>query len=150
MPLQRLDNDARMVFQLANDIAHEYEQEYVGTEHVLLAILRHDTCAGARALNDLGVDEQAARSSIDELIQRAKEDTWVFGRLPGSPHYRGVIERALEIAGELDHTLIGSSHLLLALFHDKESTARQTLATLGVTYNQCREAVIKQLAADGF
>src|SRR5512139_2592650 len=98
MPLRRLDEEARAVIALANEIAHEYELEYVGTEHVLLAILRHGNNIGARVLARFGVDEEKVRESLEEIAQRAKEDTWVFGRLPGSPHYRNVIERALETA----------------------------------------------------
>lgn len=148
MPLRRLDADSREIVKLANEIAHEYEQEYVGTEHVLLAILRHNNSIGARVLRTLGVDETTARTTIDELVQRSKEDTWVFGRLPGSPHYRDVIERAMSIAEQLESQRIGSAHLLLALFHDQESTARQTLATLCVTQKKCRDEVLRQLSAD--
>jgi len=147
MPLRRLDADARAVVNLANDIAHEYEMEYVGTEHILLAILRHDDNVGARALHKLGVDEDKVRAAIDDMVQRAKEDTWVFGRLPGSPHYRNVIERAMEVAEQLESKSIGSAHLLLALYHDKESTAQRTLAGLGVTLKKCRDQVLRELAA---
>lgn len=147
MPLRRLDADARAVVNLANDIAHEYEMEYVGTEHILLAILRHDNNVGARALHKLGVDEDTVRTAIDDIVQRAKEDTWVFGRLPGSPHYRNVIERAMEVAEQLESQSIGSAHLLLALYHDKESTAQRTLTGLGVTLKKCRDQVLRELAA---
>lgn len=147
MPLRRLDADARAVVNLANDIAHEYEMEYEGTEHILLAILRHDDNVGARALHKLGVDEDKVRAAIDDIVQRAKEDTWVFGRLPGSPHYRNVIERAMEVAEQLESQSIGSAHLLLALYHDKESTAQRTLTGLGVTLKKCRDQVLRELAA---
>jgi ATP-dependent Clp protease ATP-binding subunit ClpC len=143
--LKRLDEQARTIVQLANEIAHEFELEYVGTEHILLAILRHADNPGARALTRLGVDEEKVREQLDELYQRSKEDTWVFGRLPGSPHYRNVIERAVELADQLETAQIGSAHLLLALYHDKESTAQQTLATLGVPLKKCREAVLREL-----
>jgi ATP-dependent Clp protease ATP-binding subunit ClpC len=147
MPLRRLTEDARAIVQLANEIAHEYELEYVGTEHVLLAILRCDHSVGARVLNALGVDEMVAQAKIDDLVKHAMEDTWVFGRLPGSPHYRDVIERAMEIAEQLEATLIGSEHLLLALYHDEQSTAQRALLALGVTQEKCRDEVLKHLSA---
>lgn len=147
MPLRRLNDDARAIVNLANQIAHEQELEYVGTEHVLLAILRHDGCLGARVLNKLGVDEEAARAALQKLLQRAKEDTWVFGRLPGTPHYRDVIERAMEIADQLEAQLIGSEHLLLALFHNEENVAQQALVALGVTPKKCRAEVLRQLSS---
>lgn len=146
MPLRRLAQECRAIIKLANEIAHEYELEYVGTEHILLAIVRHDDSVGARVLNRLGVDEQKARAKVDDLVQRAKEDTWVFGRLPGSPHYQDVIERAMEIAEQLEAKVIGSEHLLLALFHDSESTAQQALTGLGVTHKKCRDEVLRQLS----
>lgn len=148
MPLKRLNDDARAVVSLANDIAHEYELEYVGTEHILLAILRHDHSAGARVLHNLGLDEMKTRDKIDELVQRDKEDTWVFGRLPGTPHYLNVIERAMEVAEQLEASRIGSEHLLLALFADRESTARRALASLGVTPKKCRDEVLRTLSGD--
>ncbi len=147
MPLRRLAADARAVVDLANEIAHEFELEYVGTEHVLLAILRHHDNVGARALESLGIDEDHVRTTLDELFQRAKEDTWVFGRLPGSPHYRNVIERAMDIAEQLESKSITCAHLLLALFHDQQSAARHILAGQGVNLKKCRDAVLRELAA---
>lgn len=148
MPLRQLSADGRAIVDLANQIAHEYELEYVGTEHMLLAILRHDDSVGARALNALGVDEDKARTTINDLVQRAKEDTWVFGRLPGTPHYRDVIERAMEIAEQLEAKQIRSEHLLLALYYDKTSTARRALAALGIPLKKCRDEVLRQLSQE--
>ncbi len=149
MPLRHLDPNAKAIVNLANEIAHEYELEYVGTEHVLLAILRHGNNIGARVLARLGLDEDKVRESLDEIAQRAKEDTWVFGRLPGSPHYRNVIERALETAEQLESQSIGTAHLLLALYYDKDSTAQRTLSALGVPLRKCRDLVLRELAAAG-
>lgn len=147
MPLKRLDDDARRIISLANEIAHEYGLEYVSTEHILLALLRHNNGIGAVVLRRLNVDEALARAKVDELVQRAKEDTWVFGRLPGTPHYMNVIERAMEVAEQLESKSIRTEHLLLALFHDKDSTAGRALANLGVTHKKCREEVLRALAA---
>ncbi len=143
MPLRRLDAHGRAIIQLANDIAHEFELEYVGTEHILLAILRHNDSVGARVLARLGIDEGKARAKVDELVQRSKEDTWVFGRLPGSPQYQHVIEAAMETADQLKSATIGSEHLLLALFAEKDSVARRTLTALGATLKRCRDEVLR-------
>ena len=147
MPMQHLDADAKSIVKLANDIAHEYELEFVGTEHILLAILRHNSGIGARVLKKCGIDEQKARATVDELVQRAKEDTWVFGRLPGSPHYRRVIEIAIEEASKLKAEKIGSEHLLIALLREKGTTGQQALATLGVTLKGCRAEILRELHA---
>ena len=146
MPMQHFDNDAKAIVKVANEIAHEHELEYVGTEHVLLAILRHNAGLGSRILEKLGVTEQRARKAIDKIVQRSMEDTWVFGRLPGSPNYRRVVELAIEEARKLDAKLIGSEHLLLGLLREKGTTAQQALAGLGVTIKKCRAEILQQNA----
>jgi len=143
MPLRHLDDHARAIVQLANEIAHEYELEFVGTEHILIAILRNDQGRGAQVLKDDGIDETKARRVIDEIVQRDKEDTWVFGRLPGSPHFRNVMALAIDEAGQMSSKLIGSEHLLLALLREKGSTAQRALSKLGMTLGKCRQAVAR-------
>lgn len=145
MPLRHFDANAKAIVNVANDIAHEYELEYVGTEHILLAILRHNGGVGARVLAKLGVDEQRARQTVDRLVQRAMEDTWVFGRLPGSPNYRRVVEIAIEEAGRLKANRIGSEHLLLALLHERGTVGQRALAGLGVTLKTCRDEIRREL-----
>lgn len=146
MPKQHLDADSKAIVELADVIAHEFEMEYVGTEHVLLAILRHGGGLGAAVLAKFGIDEAKARRKIEDLFRRDKEDTWVFGRLPGSPHYRNVIELAISEAEQLEAREIRSEHLLLALLREKHSTAYQALAALGVTLKSCRDEVLRHLA----
>jgi len=146
-PLRHLAADAKAIVKLANQFAREFEQEYVGTEHILLAILRHDGSVGARVLAHFGVDEPNARAAVEDFVQSAKEDTWVFGRLPGSPNYRRVIELAIEEAAQLESKLIGSEHLLLALLHEKGTTGQRALAKLGVTLKSCRAEILRQLGA---
>ena len=143
MPMRHLDPNAKVVVDLANDIAHEYDLEFVGTEHILLAILRHNQGLGARVLEKLGVTEESARQAVDHMVERSKEDTWVFGRLPGSPHYRKVIEMAIEEANQLEAKQIGSEHLLLALLREKDTTAQRALAMLGVTFKKCRDVILR-------
>ncbi len=145
MPHKRLDSDARAIINLANEIAHEFELDYVGTEHILLAILRHADSPAAKALHNLGVDELTLRTRVEELDRRAKEDTWVLGRLPGSPGYHNVIERAMEVAEQLEAREIGGEHLLLALFQDKNTAAQQALASMGITVRKCRDEVLRVL-----
>ena len=98
MPMPRLDADADAALKLANEIAHEFELEYVGTEHILLAILRHNGGLGPKILQAFKIDEARARAEIEKLMQRDKDDTWVFGRLPGSPHYKNVMALAIDEA----------------------------------------------------
>ena len=147
MAMQHLDPQAQAIVDLSNAIAREYDLEYVGTEHILLAILRHGHNLAARVLNSLGVTEENVKAKLDELVKRSLEDTWVFGRLPGSPHFRNVIRRAIEEANGLQSPTIGSEHLLLALLHETDSSAQQSLEMLGAGFRTCREAILKALPA---
>ena len=80
-----------------------------------------------------------SRAEIERLMQRDKEDTWVFGRLPGSPHYKNVMALAIDEATQLAAKEIGSEHLLLSLLREKGSAGQRALANLGVTLKACRE-----------
>ena len=141
MSYPQLDKDAaRIVKKVAQEIAYEFELDYVGTEHILLAILRHGQGVGAEVLRKLGLTEELAREKVEEVLQRDMEDTWVFGRLPGSPHYRNVLAHAIDEATQLEAKRIGSEHLLLALLRERGSTAQRVLAKVGVTLNNCRDA----------
>ena len=145
MPMQHLDADAKVIVNLANDIAYEFDREYVGTEHILLAILRHNGGLGARVLDKLGINEKRTRETVEQLVRRAKEDTWVFGRLPGSPNYRRVIELAIEEANQLESKQIGSEHILLALLRERGTAAQRALKILGVTLKTCRDEILREL-----
>ena len=147
MSFPQLDKHAaKIVKKVAQDIAYEFELDYVGTEHILLAILRHGKGIGAEVLTGLGLNEDRVRATVAEVLKRDMEDTWVFGRLPGSPHYRNVLAHAIDEATQLEAPRIGSEHLLLALLREKGSTAQRVLSKLGVTLKNCRSAVLKQLS----
>lgn len=147
MSYPRLDRNASQIVKtVAQRIAYEFELDYVGTEHILLAILRHGEGIGAQVLNRLRISEDRARDMVEEVLQREMEDTWVFGRLPGSPHYRNVLAHAIDEATQLESKQIGSEHLLLALLREEGSTAQRVLTKLGVTLKNCRAEVLKLLA----
>lgn len=146
MSLPTLDADADFVLKkLSQEVAREFDLEYVGTEHVLLALLRHNRGVASKALAAFGVTEPKARLEVERIIAKDMEDTWVFGRLPGSPHYRNVIALAISEAEQLESKAISSEHLLLALLREDGSTAQRVLAKLGVTLAKCRTEVLKHL-----
>jgi ATP-dependent Clp protease ATP-binding subunit ClpC len=148
MAYPQLDKDAaRIVKNVAQEIAYEFELDYVGTEHILLAILRFGQGIGAQVLQAFNVTEDGAHQTVKEVLKRDMEDTWVFGRLPGSPHYRNVLAYAIDEATQLEAKRIGSEHLLLALLREEGSTAHRVLAKLGVTLKKCRAEVLKHLAS---
>ena len=132
------------VIKLANAIAHEYDREYVGTEHVLLAILREGTGIGAAVLKKRGVTEGRLRDEIDRLIKKQMEETWVFGRLPGTPHFKNVVATAIEQCQALQAKEVCTEHLLLALLIEKGSVANKALKALGLTAEQVRGDIVEQ------
>lgn len=138
---ERLSPRVDQVIKLANAIAREYEQEYVGTEHVLLAIARENTGLGAKILRDQGANEDRVRAEVDKVIKASLEDTWVFGRLPGSPHFRNVIARAIEEAQGLNSKQVCTEHLLLALLGEKGCVAQAVLKTLGFSAKAVRDTI---------
>ena len=136
------------MIKLANAIAHEYDREYVGTEHVLLAILQEGAGVGAAVLKKRDVTEGKLRAEIDKLIKKQMEETWVFGRLPGTPHFKNVVATAIEQCQSLGAKEVCTEHLLLALVLEKGSVAQKALRALGLTSEQIRDD-IQSLAASG-
>jgi ATP-dependent Clp protease ATP-binding subunit ClpC len=130
------------VIKLANEIAREYDQEYVGTEHVLLAILREGTGIGAKILLNHGITEAGLREEIDKLIKKSMEETWVFGRLPGTPHFKNVVATAIEQARQIESKEICTEHLLLALSRESGSVAYRALKNVGIRYADIKSDVL--------
>jgi len=138
---EQLSNDVNRVIKRANSIAREYEQEYVGTEHVLLAIAQGENDSGARILKDHGLTMDKIKAEVDKLVKASMEDTWVFGRLPGTPHYRNVVAMAIEEARKLSGKEVRTEHLLLALLSEKGCVAQKALTGLGLTQGAVREEI---------
>ncbi|GMU24846.1 MAG: hypothetical protein AMXMBFR13_49170 [Phycisphaerae bacterium] len=146
---EHLSSRVDQVIKLANSIAREYDQEYVGTEHVLLAIVREGTGVGARVLRDRGLGEQEVKAEIDKRVKASLEDTWVFGRLPGSPHFKNVIARAIEEARKLKSPEVCTEHLLLALLGERGCVACETLKALGLSTKSVRDDILNHAGAGG-
>lgn len=127
--------------KISNQIAREYDQEYVGTEHLLLAIPRQNTGIGAGILEKRGVTAEKLKVEVDRLVKQSMEETWVFGRLPGTPHFKNVMARAIEQCQQLETDTVRTEHILLALLKERGSVACTALANLGVTYEDTRKVV---------
>ena len=130
------------VIRIANQIAREYDQEYVGTEHVLLAIQREGTGIGAAVLDRHGVTADALRTEVDKLIRSQMEETWVFGRLPGTPHFKNVMASAIKQCQELGAKTVCTEHILLALAKQKGCVAYKALQAMGIGHDTVRNDVI--------
>jgi ATP-dependent Clp protease ATP-binding subunit ClpC len=133
------------VIKLSQRIARDYGQDYVGTEHLLLAILEEGTGMGVGILREFDVDLPKAKETIDRLVKATLEDTWVFGRLPGTPHFRNVMSAAIEQARQLESKFICTEHMLLALAKEPGSVAHSALNQLGVQAPSIQQEIIKRL-----
>ncbi len=138
---EKLSTRVEGVVKLAHDIAREYDEEYVGTEHVLLAISREGTGVGAKVLLNHGATPEKIKEQVDQLIKHSMEETWVFGRLPGSPHFKNVVAGAIEAARQLESKEVCTEHLLLALLKEKGSVAYDALKNLGIKIEDVRSDV---------
>lgn len=143
---EKLTKRVEKVIELARSIARQADQEYLGTEHVLLAVQQEGTGIGAKLLDHFGVDEHRLKAELDRHVRKSMEDTWVFGRLPGSPHLKSAIGSAIELAQQLDSKEVCTEHLLLAMLKEKGSIAEQTLRKLGLTYKKARDETLKMAA----
>jgi len=135
------------VIRLSQQIARDYEQDYVGTEHLLLAILQDGTGLGSAILKNHGITPGKAKSVVDQLIRSRMEDTWVFGRLPGTPHFRNVMAAAIEEARQLESKVVCTEHLLIALAREEGSVAQVALAEMGCQAGTIRAEITKRLEA---
>ena len=134
------------VIQLARAAAREADQEYLGTEHVLIAIVQEGTGIGAKLLNKHGIDEYRLKAEIEKLVKKSMEDTWVFGKLPGSPYLKSTVAAAVGLARQLDSKTVCTEHLVLAMLREKGSVAEQALRSLNLTFDPAHADVL-ELAA---
>jgi ATP-dependent Clp protease ATP-binding subunit ClpC len=131
----KLDPHARRALTLAHEEAHGYGHNYIGTEHVLLGIVREGEGVGARSLGSLGVDLRAAREAVEAIVGRvgypAGGEVPPPGWMPYTPRVRKVIGLAIEESRRLGDDYIGTGHLLLGIIHEGEGVANVILEKVG-------------------
>lgn len=142
---EKLTPSLDRIIKLSQSIARDYEQDYVGTEHLLLAMLQENNSMAAEILRDNGVDLSRAKAVVDRLIKSTLEDTWVFGRLPGTPHFRNVMSAAIEEARQLESKFVNPEHMLIALAREEGSVASAALAEMGIKAPLIRSEVNRHL-----
>jgi len=131
---------------LANQEAQRFNTEYIGTEHILLGLVKEGSGVGANVLKNLGVDLHKVRIEVEKLV-KAGPDMVTMGRLPQTPRAKKVIEYAIEEARNLNHNYVGTEHLLLGLLREHEGVAAQVLMNLGLKLEEVREEVLHLLGA---
>ena len=145
--MRSLSRRANQVIKLAHQAAQEYGLAYVGTEHLLLGIVREGTSLGARILLDHGATEDRTKSVVDELAKERLEETWVTGRWPGTPHFVNGFARADRIAERLKQPQSCAEHLLAALLTESGCLGCEVLRTLGITIETVENAFRQQAPA---
>ena len=141
---ERFTDRARKVMQLANQEAQRFNHEYVGTEHVLLGLIKEGSGVAANVLRNLDVDLRKIRNEVEKIVQAGPEMV-TMGKLPQTPRAKKVIEYAIEEARNLNHNYVGTEHLLLGLLREQEGVAAQVLMNLNLKLEEVREEVLNLL-----
>ena len=137
---------ARKVILLAKEEAKKFNHDYIGTEHILLGLIREGEGVAAAVLQKLGLSPEKIRLEVEKLVQSGPS-TMVSGDIPFTPKAKKVIELAMEEARSLGHNYIGTEHLLLGLIREGEGVASQVRMNLGLDLNRVRNEVITLLGS---
>src|SRR5258707_1419117 len=141
---ERFTDRARKVMQLANQEAQRFNHEYIGTEHILLGLVKEGSGVGATVLKNLDIDLRKIRPEVEKTVQSGP-DMVTMGKLPQTPRAKKVIEYSIEEARNLNHNYVGTEHLLLGLLREQEGVAAQVLMNLGLKLEDVREEVLNLL-----
>ena len=143
---ERFTDRARKVMQLANQEAQRFNHEYIGTEHILLGLVKEGSGVAANVLKNLDIDLRKIRLEVEKIVQPGPGgDQVVMGKLPHTPRAKKVIEYSIEEARNLNHNYVGTEHLLLGLLREQEGVAAQVLMNLGLKLEDVREEVLNLL-----
>jgi ATP-dependent Clp protease ATP-binding subunit ClpA len=140
---ERFTDRARRVVVLAQEEARMLGHDYIGTEHLLLALIHEGEGVAAKALLALDVDLDTLRREVEALVGRGQQAT--SGHIPFTPRAKKVLELALRESVQLGHDYIGTEHLLLGLVRGGEGPAAEVLQQRGIELNTVRQEVIRLL-----
>ena len=133
---EKFSERARRVLSLAQEEAQRFNHNYIGTEHILLGLVRETDGVAARVLSNLGVELHKVRSAVEFIIGRGERST--PGEIGLTPRAKKVIELAVDEARRLNHHYIGTEHLLIGLMREGEGVAAGVLESLGVNLDKVR------------
>jgi ATP-dependent Clp protease ATP-binding subunit ClpC len=137
----------RKVLAMAREEAIRLQHDYVGTEHILLGLIREGEGVAAAVLTNLTVDLEQVQERIEESVRRGKA-TIALGELPYTSRAKKVLEFAMAEARELNHSYVGTEHLLLGLLREEKGIAAEVLNQLGVTLEEARRQTLKLLGSE--
>ena len=137
----------RKVLAMSREEALRLSHEYVGTEHILLGLVREGEGVAAAALAGLKIDPRAITERIEATVKRGRSRQQ-SPDLPYTSRAKKCLELAMSAARDLRHSYVGTEHLLLGLIHEEKGIAAQVLADLGVTFNDTRSEILRLLGTD--
>ena len=140
---ERFTDGSRRVVVLAQEEARMLNHNYIGTEHILLGLIREGDGVAARALESLGISLDAVRQQVEEIIGRGQQAP--SGHIPFTPRAKKVLELSLRESLQLGHGYIGTEHILLGLIREGDGVAAQVLVRLGADLNRVRQQAIQML-----
>ena len=140
---QRFTDRARQVVVLAQTEARRLDHNYIGTEHILLGLIREGEGVAAEALKSLRISLDPVRQQVEEIIGRGQET--LQGHIPFTPRAKKVLELSLRESLQLGHNYIGTEHILLGLIREGDGVAAQVLVRLGADLNRVRQQIIQML-----
>jgi ATP-dependent Clp protease ATP-binding subunit ClpC len=138
----------RKVLQMAREEAARLHHEYVGTEHILLGLIREGEGVAAAVLQNLNVDLEDIQQKIEETVKKGKAAAATGPDLPYTSRAKKVLELAMTEARELNHSYVGTEHLLLGLLREEKGIAAQVLTDAGVNLEQSRAETLRLLGSD--
>jgi len=141
---ERFTDRARKIMKLANQEARRFNHEYIGTEHILLGLVKEGSGVGANVLKKFGVDFPRVQAVVEKLVQSGP-DMVTMGKLPQTPRAKKVIEYAIEESQYRHHNYVGTEHILLGLLREQETVAAQILMNLGLRLENVRAEVLATL-----
>jgi len=144
---ERFTDKAQKLLQLAEQEARRLKHGYVGTEHILLGLVKVGSGVAVNVLKNLAVELQAIRIEIEKILASGPDR--VMGKLPQTPRAKMAIQYAMEEAFHLDHNYVGTEHLLLGLLREQEGVAAQVLMNMGLKLNDVRTEVLNLLGHGG-
>ena len=142
--LERFNDRARRVVVLAEEEARMLDHNWIGTEHILLGLIREGEGVAAKALESLGISLQSVRQQVEEIIGRGQQVPSEV--IPFTPRSNKVLELSLREAGQLGRHYVGTEHILLGLIREGDGVAPQVLVRLGADLNRVRQQVIQLIS----
>jgi hypothetical protein len=135
----------RKVLAMAREEAEGLRHEYVGTEHILLAIIAEGGGIGVAILRNLGIDPDAVATRVHGVVKRGNADRRMGPDLPFTSRAKTVLELAMKEARELNHSYVGTEHLLLGLLREEKGIAGQALVAAGLRLDKARAELLRLL-----